>query len=223
MNPLPSRSDGRSSWKSLAVFAGLLLVGALSVINYVELTRLSAAAPSEDARLQVLAARLAELAQEVEAVQKPADAVPLARFTAERESVERRLAAIEQAINERLSDDGLQGVRERLAQLEEDRAQQAANPPVMPAPPANPLPAPPVPPPPPRLAEPAFRVIGIERRAEERFLTILPARARSLAQARLLRVGDAEGGWRLDAIEDDAGVFSQGGRKRRMNLTGGQK
>jgi hypothetical protein len=65
-------------------------------------------------------------------------------------------------------------------------------------------------------------VIGVERRAEERFLTILPKGMEALSEARLLRVGEREDGWRLDAIEEDAGVFSQAGRKRRLSLPGGK-
>jgi hypothetical protein len=225
MNPLPSppsRGDGRLSWRTLAALAGLLLIGVLSVINSVELARLSVAAPADvqDARLQVLAAQVVELAWQVEASRKRPEAVPLARYDAEWQSIEQRLAAVEQALNERPGDDG-QLLRDRLSQLEErlthDTAAPSANPP------ATPPPAPPNPSSRPKIAEPPFRVIGVERRAEERFLTLLPAKAAALSQARLLRVGDTEDGWRLDAIEEDAGVFSRGGKKHRLNLAGGKK
>jgi hypothetical protein len=66
-------------------------------------------------------------------------------------------------------------------------------------------------------------VIGIERRAEERFLMILPKGTDTLSQARLLRVGEQADGWRLDVIKEEGGVFSRDGRKRRMNVTGGKK
>jgi type IV secretory pathway VirB9-like protein len=65
-------------------------------------------------------------------------------------------------------------------------------------------------------------VIGVERRAEERFVAILPKGTEALSDTRLLRVGEQENGWRLDAIEEDAGVFSQAGRKRRLNFPGGK-
>jgi hypothetical protein len=230
MNPLSSRGDGRRSWTAVAIAIGLLLVAVLAVLNRVELARLTEAVPeARDARLEALAARVAELAREAEAFRERPEAVPLARHDAERQAVEQRLAAIEQASSERSGDVTL--LRDRLARLEDEWARHAANvpaefvnPPAPPVPLAAPAPsqAPPNPAPPPRIAEPSFRVIGVERRADERFLTILPKGAESLSGARLLRAGDRENGWRLDAIEENAGVFSQGGRKRRLGLPGGK-
>jgi hypothetical protein len=215
-------SSYRLSWGMLAAFAGLLFVGALAMMNRVELARLAEAASAEtqDARLQALAMQVAELAQEVKYGRTRPEAVSLERHEAERLAVEQRLAAIERALNECSGDDDLQPLRDRLSRLEEERAQQAANPPVLPV--ENPPAPPPNPSPKPKVAEPSFRVIGVERRAEERFLVILPGRAEALAQARLLRVGNQADGWQLDAIEDDAGIFSQGGRKRRLHPSGGK-
>ena len=171
MNPVSSHGGGgRLSWTMLAALVGWLLVGALAILNRVELTRLSETAPAEtqDARLRVLAAQVAELAQEVEHYRKRPESVSLERHEAERQAVEQRLAAIEQAVSERPDDDGLQPLRKRLARLEEERARHAMNPPVPPEnPPPMQPPAPSHPPPKPRIAESSFRVIGIERRAEE--------------------------------------------------------
>ncbi|MDR0578713.1 MAG: hypothetical protein LBI87_14575 [Candidatus Accumulibacter sp.] len=214
-------NGNRLSWGRLAALAGLLFVGALAVMNRVELARLAEAVPAEtqDTRLQALAMRVTELAQEVEHDRTRPENVSLERHEAERQAVEQRLAAIEQALIERSGDD-LQSLRDRLSRLEEERAQQAANLPVLPV--ENPPAPPPNPSPKPKIAEPSFRVIGVERRAEERFLVILPGQAEALAQARLLRVGDQADGWRLEAIEDEAGIFSQGGRKRRLHPSGGK-
>ncbi|MDR2112571.1 MAG: hypothetical protein LBQ62_05665, partial [Candidatus Accumulibacter sp.] len=241
MNPLLSRCDEheRLSWKSLAALAGLLLVGALAVCNRVELGRLAEADPAaaREARLQALAARVDELAGDGGFSRNLPDTVPLTRFETERELVERRLSAIEQAMGERATSDEIQPLRERLARLEEGLARPGANPAASPTvnpvvnpvvnPSVNPVVNPSVPPvvnpaaslpanpaaPPPapraKLAEPSFRVIGIERRADERFLSILPGRTDSLALARLLRVGDTADGWRLDAIEESSATFSQ--------------
>ena len=59
----------------------------------------------------------------------------------------------------------------------------------------------------PKVPEPPFRVLGVELRGGERFLSITSTAAPSLAGARLLREGDAEGGWQLQSIEAQAGVF----------------
>jgi hypothetical protein len=210
--PIPA--DGGLRWTVIAGGVGLLLVGALAVTNRVELTRLAEtnATETQDARFQALAARLAELAGEIEGSRK-SPGLPLARYEAEQESLERRLAAIEQAANDPPSDD-LQPLRERLARLEAKLAQQVKKSAAKPV-------ARPAAPPEPKISEPSFQVIGVERRADERFVSILPQGADGLSQLRLLRVGDTEDGWRLEAIEEDAATFRQGGRKHRLNLMQG--
>jgi hypothetical protein len=205
-------------WTAITAGAGLLLVGALTAMNRVELTRLAEANPSEaqDARLAALATRVAELAKEAEASRKPSGAVPPARHDAEREAVEARLAAIEQGLNERPAFDDLDLLRARLARLEE-----TLTPPVKPS--AARTPARSAPPPEPKIAEPSFQAIGVERRADERFLSILPRGAEGLREVRLLRVGETEDGWRLEAIGEEDATFGQGNKKHRLNLTQGRR
>jgi hypothetical protein len=209
--PIPA--GGGLRWTAVAAGAGLLLVGALTVLNRVELMRLAEANPAgaQDARLAALATRVAELAGEAEQSRKPSDAVPLARYETERGAVERRLAAVEQRLDERPASEGLDPLRDRLARLETRLAQHMKKP-------AAKTPARPASPPQPKTAEPSFRAIGIERRADERFLSILPQGTDGLSQVRLLRVGDTEDGWQLEAIEDEAATFVQGNKKHRLNL-----
>ena len=61
-------------------------------------------------------------------------------------------------------------------------------------------------------------MIGVELRAGERFLSILPTDAAALAQARLLRAGETEAGWRLEVMEDGAAVFRHGDEVRRLTV-----
>lgn len=63
-------------------------------------------------------------------------------------------------------------------------------------------------------------MIGVELRAGERFLSILPADSAALAQARLLRAGETEAGWRLEVIEDGTAVFRHGDEVRRLTVPG---
>ncbi|MDR3212497.1 MAG: hypothetical protein LBT71_01045 [Azoarcus sp.] len=216
---IPSGRRGRIHWTAIAARAGLLLVGALTVINSVELTRLPEQdrADSLDAQVQMLATHVADLARHAEQARTQPETVSLARYDAERQTVEQRLAAIEQALSERPGTHDLQPLRDRLAQLEERLASYTA------AQSAIQIPAPPSPPVRPKAAEPSFQVLGVERRADERFLVILAAGANSLAQARLLRVGDQENGWRLKAIEDETATFSQAGQDRRLNWARGKR
>ncbi|KAG0751722.1 hypothetical protein G6F24_014083 [Rhizopus arrhizus] len=68
----------------------------------------------------------------------------------------------------------------------------------------------------PKVPEPPFRVLGVELRGGERFLSITSTAAASLAGARRLRQGDAEGGWQLQSIEAQAGVFQVNGQTQRV-------
>jgi len=61
-------------------------------------------------------------------------------------------------------------------------------------------------------------VIGAERRAGERFLSILSAASNTLSQVRLLRPGEAEAGWHLETIEGSAAVFRHGDDTRRLPI-----
>jgi hypothetical protein len=217
LSPIPSGSDGRMRWAMITAFVGLLLIGILTVINSVELSRLAEQNNTDhlDAQVQVLATHVADLVRQVEQARKLPDAVPLARYDAERQTAEQRLAVIEQALHARPTDDDLPLLRDRQTQLEERLTQFMA---LTATPAPTPTPVRPTPSPQPKAAEPSFQVIGVERRADERFLAILPVRANSLSQVRLLRVGDRENSWRLDAIDDVAVTFSQAGKTRRLSL-----
>ncbi|MCY1463692.1 hypothetical protein D9M71_816240 [compost metagenome] len=61
-------------------------------------------------------------------------------------------------------------------------------------------------------------MIGAELRAGEPFLSILPAAADALAQVRLLRPGETEAGWHLEAIETNTAVFRHGADSRRLPI-----
>ncbi|MCB1940267.1 MAG: hypothetical protein KDE64_13850, partial [Rhodocyclaceae bacterium] len=68
----------------------------------------------------------------------------------------------------------------------------------------------------PKVPEPPFRVLSVELRGGERFLSITSTAAVSLAGTRLLREGDTEGGWQLQSIEAQAGVFQVNGQTHRV-------
>lgn len=54
---------------------------------------------------------------------------------------------------------------------------------------------------------PTFQVLGVESRGGERFLTIQPHSTAGLASVRLLRVGDTEGRWQLEALDSRTAHF----------------
>jgi hypothetical protein len=74
---------------------------------------------------------------------------------------------------------------------------------------AIPLPAP---------ASPPFRLVGLELRGGETFLAITAANAVSLAEASVLRIGDVEDGWRLEALDEKSATFRFDGQLHRLEL-----
>lgn len=209
--PYTERSR-RTTLLYVAAATWLLLISAAVVIDHVVLSTLAEEAEDRAPGMQVavLEARLAELARELEQHRQGPAALPLVRYESERLALDQRLAALEKALGDRPTTD-LQSLQTRIERLEVRLAtvrsapMAASRPPVLA--PAKPQPV-----------EPAFRVIGVELRAGERFLSILPTDAAALAQTRLLRAGETEAGWRLEAIKGDIAVFRHGDQVRRLTV-----
>ncbi len=202
----------RTTLLRVAAVTWLLLISVAVVIHQVILTTWIEEAQDAVPGIQVtvLEARLAELARELEQQRQGPAALPLGRYESERLALDQRLAALEQALDEWPTPD-LQSLQTRIDRLEVRLATVRLAPTAASRPPVR-APARP------RHVEPSFRVIGVELRAGERFLSILPADAAALAQARLLRAGETEAGWRLEVMEDGAAVFRHGDEVRRLTV-----
>lgn len=202
----------RTTLLRVAAATWLLLISAVVVIDHVIL--LTRADRTDDAvpamQLSELEAQLAELARELEQQRQGPAALPLGRYESERVALDQRLEALEQAVDDRPTID-LQSLQTRIDRLEVRLATVRSAPTAASRPPVR-APARP------RHVEPSFRVIGVELRAGERFLSILPADAAALAQARLLRAGETEAGWRLEVMEDGGAVFRHGDEVRRLTV-----
>lgn len=202
----------RTTLLRVAAATWLLLISAVVVIDHVILS--TRADRTEDAvpatQLSELEAQLAELAREIEQQRQEPAALPLGRYESERVALDQRLEALEQAVDDRPTID-LQSLQTRIDRLEVRLATVRSAPTAASRPPVR-APARP------RHVEPSFRVIGVELRAGERFLSILPADAAALAQARLLRAGETEAGWRLEVMEDGGAVFRHGDEVRRLTV-----
>lgn len=206
----------RAPWVRAAVITWLLLISAATLVDHVVLSRLSEQAEgnAQGAQVAALESRLAELNQQIEQERQQPAALPQARYDADRQALEQRLASVEQAMGERLSE-GLLPLQRHIDQLEArlNKARQAA--------PTQALPRP-SPAPKPKAAEPPpFRVLGLEIRGGERFVSILPAGAEALSQARLLRAGESEAGWLLESIDGRVAVFRSGNEVQRLAPPGG--
>lgn len=210
---LGNESRPHGTLMRVAVVIWLLLISGAVVFNQVALSGLAiqveTCAPSQ--QVAVLEKRLAELVEQVEHGQQQPGALPQARYEAEREALELRLSTIEEALGTPPAADILLPLQARLEQLE---MRLSAPPPAPPTPPRPRAAAPAKP----KAVEPPFRVIGAELRAGEPFLSIMPAAANALAQVRLLRPGEAEGGWQLEAIERSIAVFRHGDDIRRLPI-----
>ena len=202
----------RTTLLRVAAVTWLLLISAVVVIDHVILS--TRADRTEDAvpamQLSELEAQLAELARELEQQRQGPAALRWERYESERVALDQRLEALEQAVDDRPTID-LQSLQTRIDRLEVGLATVRSAPTAASRPPVR-APARP------RPIEPSFRVIGVELRAGERFLSILPTDAAALAQARLLRAGETETGWRLEVIEDGGAVFRHGDEVRRLTV-----
>ncbi|MCW5233399.1 hypothetical protein [Verminephrobacter eiseniae] len=210
---VPNSDRRRTTLLHVASAIWFLIVSAALVTGHVALWNLTEQTESRAPVDQVTAleGRVTDLAQQVELQhQQQPVAVPQARYDADRQALEQHLAEIKQALGERLTTDSLQALQARVAQLETRSAQRQ-----IPAVTVRPRAADPVPSKP---TEPSFQVVGVELRAGERFVSILPTGATALAQVRLLRVGEEEAGWRLETIDGTSAVFRQAGETRRVSI-----
>ena len=212
MTTAQTERSHRTTLLRVAAATWLLLISAVVVIDHVILS--TRADRTEDAvpatQLSELEAQLAELAREIEQQRQGPAALRWERYESERVALDQRLAALEQALNDRPTVD-LEPLQTRIDRLEVRLANVRSAPTAASRPPVR-APARP------RPIEPSFRVIGVELRAGERFLSILPTDAAALAQARLLRAGETETGWRLEVIEDGGAVFRHGDEVRRLTV-----
>lgn len=197
----------------VAAATWLLLVSATVVIDHVVLSNLAEEAKDRTPamRIAVIEGRMVDLAQQLEQHRQQPTALPQTRYESERLALDQRIAAVEEALGDHATPDALQALRVRLERMEA-RLATARTTPSASVRPRAPAPVRP------RPIEPAFRVIGVELRAGERFVAILPTDAAALTQVRLLRPGEADAGWRLEAIESGTAVFRHGDETRRLTV-----
>lgn len=188
---------------SVAIVIGFRVTGDLAGRQQLDTTQ---------AQVQQLDARVAELADVVQALQTRPEPATVAALQGTRQSLDARLAQIEQTLSGLATIDALAAVRTELDQL---KARQAA---VRPTAPVQP-----------RAARPAaavakedpipFQVLGVELRAGQRSLSVAPTGAGwSPTQIQVVLPGETVGQWRLDAIDGKTAVFRLGEQTRRLAI-----
>ncbi|HCF1813067.1 MULTISPECIES: hypothetical protein [Stutzerimonas] len=207
----------RTRLLQVAAATWLLLVSAAVVVNHVSLSRLAedarASAPAIEVAL--LDSRLTELELLTDSTGHELEPLTQASLDTVRQALEERLARLEQADTEPPATTDIAHLQTRLDQLEA-RLKEVRQPPPSAAAPARRLP--PAEAARPATVEPPFRLLDIELRAGERFLSIAPADSRSLAAVRVLRLGETESGWRLESLEGRTATFLFNGQARRLNV-----
>ena len=205
-----SERTSHTRWLKIATAFWLLLISAVALINSVGLSRLAEQTQSsaQDAQVKALGLRVADLEQQADADKRRPAPIRQAEFVAARQALDERMTRLEETQEAKALAVDLQTLQARVNGLETrlEKNRQAASAARPPAPVATK----------PKVPEPPFRVLGVELRGGERFLSITSTAAPSLAGARLLREGDAEGGWRLQSIEAQAGVFQVNGQTQRV-------
>lgn len=208
---LPDENAGRARWLKIAATVWLLLVSLLAVVNSVGLSRLTeqSQASAQDARVQSLNTRVAELEQQSAASKTQPKPVTQPDFETARKALDERLAQVEQAQATDARAGDLQALQARVADIEARIKRTAASSaaPRRAAESAKP-----------KVPAPPFDVVGVELRGGERFLSVAAPKASSVRDVRLLREGDAVGAWHLQAIEASAAVFSVDGQTQRIAL-----
>ena len=203
--------DRRTRWLRIVAAAWLLLVCAITIINSVGLSRLTEQThlSQQDAQLKALTTRMSDLARQVDAHEHQPKPASQADFAAARQALEERLTKIEQAEAGDAHADDVQALQARVAAIEtrQQQATQTVTPTV-----SRPAAVKPTPP------EPPFRVVGVDLRGGERFLSIMPPATAKLGSIQLLREGDSEGGWQLQSVESHAALFVVNGHTLRVVL-----
>lgn len=212
MTPIPgSPRHSRVTLLRAATITWALLISTGAVVNHVSLSNLAtqAGGSAQSAQVAALEARLAELSQQLEAQHQQPDTLTTTRFDTERQAIEQRLSRIEQALGERLTAESLAPLHSRIEQLESRLAKAAQVAPTPTRPRKNQASRP-------KAAVPPFKVVGLEMRGGERFLSIQPAGGAAAPLTGVLRPGESEAGWRLETIEDRTAVFQNNGQVLRV-------
>ena len=163
-----------------------------------------------DTRLQRLEAQVAGLAATMQ--QQPA-AATAAGLQDTRQALEARIAQIEQTMGGHATADDVLALRKEVEQIRARQTTPRATTPAQRRSPSQPVTAKPEPPPLP------FRIVGAERRAGQRSLSVAPSSGDFTPdQLQVLLPGDAIGSWRLQAVEGSTAVFQTGDQTRRVAI-----
>ena len=208
MNPAPPVSRRLTAAVVLQslLWLWLLCLSVLMLLGYFGMSEL-ANQQQVNAGQQRLETLVNGLAQTTHALQERPAPATAAALQETRQTLEARIAQVEQSLNARASTEDLQALRAEVEQIKAQQAARIAEPrpaKVAAKPVLSPLP---------------FRVIGAELRAGQASVSVAPATGDFKAnQVQVLLPGDAVGQWRLQAVEGNTAVFQAGEQTRRVAI-----
>ena len=208
--------DSRRMLLRAAGIAWLTLISAATIVNYVSLSSLAtqASANAQASQVVVLETRLTDLSQRLDSLQKQPVALTQARYVADSKTLEQRMTAVESGLDQRLTAASLSSLETRIDQLTTrlDKPNQTSPVPVRTRVTHLTKPT--------QAANLPFTVMGTELRGGERFLSILPTGNAAFSEMRVLRPGETDSGWRLQAIDGQTAVFQRedDGQTHRLTL-----
>ncbi|GBQ20229.1 hypothetical protein AA12717_0504 [Gluconacetobacter sacchari DSM 12717] len=203
----------RIPWLRIVAAGCLLAVSTIALTDHLTLSRLAdqTRRNNPDVQLSVLVARMTDLERLADPDRhrpKPASQTELATA---RRLLEARITRLEEEQAAVVHTDDVRALQTRVTAIEAQREQERLALTTAPMVPRHASP-------PPRPLAPPFRVMGVELRGGERFLSFTPAMTASLASARLLHAGESERGWQLQALEPHAALFRVNGTAQRVAL-----
>ncbi len=161
-------------------------------------------------QVQVLQARIVELADSVRMLEAQPASATVAVLHETRQRLETRLTRMEQALADRSDAEALQVLRTEVEQMK-TRSQPTPTAPLPQFKPATPVAAEA------KQAPFPFRVVGSEMRAGQRSVSVAPVKSDLTAdKIQVVLPGEAVGQWRLQAIETNTAVFRNGKQTRRL-------
>ena len=213
-------SSARRRSFSVVAAAWVLILSALVVIDHARLMRSTDARAASAERSQVaeLKEEIAVLQATVSAIERQPAPVRAAQYEATEQAQDARLGRIETSVADVVHVADIGTLEEQLTHLAAEVWRLR-----------HPLPPHPRPvvheraPNPGGVRQPAevpppFIVLGTELRGGEEFLTLAPREAQSLFEVRVLRPGEADGNWTLEAIEGRTAVFVTANRLQRVPI-----
>ncbi len=201
----------------IAVVTWLLAISLLTLINHEALSHLAQQAQhsAPDTQVKALSTQVAALVHQVEAIQRQPRPISQVEWAHAHQTVEAQLTEVAHTQAGMASASDLKALQTRMDAVEAHLAETHSTATTRVRHPAvkATVPVPPLPP---------FHLLGTELRGGVVFVSVAPLGATSLAELRLLRPGDTDEGWQLQAIDAHVATFRVNGQEHALALPQGQ-